>query len=162
MKVALKKVLSLCLVIAMVLSLTGCASDLVGGAYFLYLIASGDDRVDKDAIFEYVRENEAGMLEAIEKGDIESFENRGVVKSVYESEAYISFSCGGAGIAPSGTYVGFYYSPNGTMLAKGYSPLIEAQLVPCGNGFEWREQNGDNRYYTEQICGHFWYYEESF
>ena len=28
--------------------------------------------------------------------------------------------------------------------------------------FEWQESNGDNRYYTEHICGNFYYYEASF
>ena len=32
----------------------------------------------------------------------------------------------------------------------------------CGSGFEWREANGDNRYYVEHICGNFYYYEASF
>ena len=93
---------------------------------------------------------------------IEKFENGDVVKTVYESEAYIEFYCGGSGIAPSGTYVGFYYTPDGKMAVIGESPSFVQKLIPCGDGFEWREMNGDNRYYTEQIGGNFWYYEETF
>ena len=158
----MKKILCLCLVVGMALSLTGCVDDLVGGAFFLYLIETGNDRAPKDEIFEFVRENEKELLAAIEKGEAESFENRDVVKSVYESERYIEFSCGGSGIAPSGTYVGFCYTPDGKMAVIGESPSFAEKLLPCGDGFEWREANGDNRYYTEQICGHFWYYEQSF
>ena len=162
MKSALKKTLCLCLVVMMTLSLTGCVADLAEGAFFLYLIAAGDDRAEKTDIFEFVRENEEELLAAIEKGEAESFENRDVVKSVYESERYIEFSCGGSGIAPSGTYVGFCYTPDGKMAVIGESPSFVENLLPCGDGFEWRETDGDNRYYTEQICGHFWYYEQSF
>ena len=36
------------------------------------------------------------------------------------------------------------------------------KLAPSGNGFEWQEANGDNWYYTEHICGNFYYYEASF
>jgi 1-acyl-sn-glycerol-3-phosphate acyltransferase len=28
--------------------------------------------------------------------------------------------------------------------------------------FAWQQENGDDRYYTEHICGHFYYYEASF
>ncbi len=158
----MKKFLCLCLVVIMTLSLSGCVADLAEGAFFLYLIAAGDDRADQDDIFEFVRENEAEMLAAIEKGEIEAFGNRGVVKTVHESEMYIKFSCGGAGVGSGTSYVGFYYTANGSAAVIGESPSFAEKLVPCGNGFEWRETDGDNRYYTEQICGHFWYYEESF
>ena len=71
--------------------------------------------------------------------------------------------CGvGAGVGSGTSYVGFYYSSNDDMTAVWCAPSSVNSLTASGNGFEWQEQNGDNRYYTEHICGHFYYYEASF
>ena len=64
----LKKGLALLLAVIMVFSLSGC-SDILGGALFLFLVATGDDSADKDEVFEFVCENEEELLEAIEIGD---------------------------------------------------------------------------------------------
>lgn len=157
----MKKVLCVCLIIVLCFSLTAC-SDLVGGAYYLYLIATGNDRADKAVIFEFVCENEEELLAAIHNGDFSAFENQGFIKEIDADETVVDFSCGGAGIGSGTSYVGFYYTPDKNMAAVWCAPSSADLLTPSGNGFEWQESKGDNRYYTEHICGNFYYYEASF
>lgn len=157
----LKKGLALLLAVIVVFSLSGC-SDILGGTFFLFLVATGDDSADKDEVFDFVRKNEEKLLKAIEAGDYSAFENQGFVKNIDADETVVDFSCGGAGFASSTSYVGFYYTPENDMAAVWCAPSSTSALTPSGNGFEWQEPNGDNRYYTEHICGNFYYYEASF
>ena len=157
----LKKGLALLLAVIMVFSLSGC-SDILGGAFFLFLVATGDDSADKDEVFDFVSENEEELLKAIEAGDYSAFENQGFIKDVDADESIVDFSCGGAGVGSGTSSVGFYYSSVNDVTAVWCAPSSASALTPSGNGFEWQEPNGDNRYYTEHICGNFYYYEASF
>mgnify|MGYP007110308559 CR=1 FL=1 len=158
----LKKGLALLLAIIMVFSLSGC-SDILGGAFFLFLVATGDDRADKDEVFDFVSENEEELLKAIEAGDYSAFENQGFIKDIDADETVVDFSCGGAGVGSGTSYVGFYYAPDDDMVALHWcGPRSADALKPAGAGYEWQEYNGDNYYFVEPICGHFYYYEASF
>ena len=157
----LKKGLALLLAVIMAFSLSGC-SDILGGAFFLFLVITGDDSADKDEVFDFVRENEEELLKAIEAGDFSAFENQGFIKDIDPDETVVDFYCGGAGVGPNTSYVGFFYTPDNDMTAVWCAPLSASGLIPSGNGFEWQEANGDNRYYTEHICGNFYYYAASF
>lgn len=158
----MKKLLSILLVLCVLFSLSGCSEKLLGSAAFLFFAATGDDRADKDEVFDFVCEKEEELLKAIEDGDFSTFENKGFIKSIDAGETCVDFLCGGAGFGSATSYAGFYYSPNDDMTAIWCAPSSEDFLTPSGNGFEWQEQNGDNWYYTENICGHFYYYEASF
>lgn len=151
----------LCLLVAflMLFSLSGC-SDLVGIAAFFVLDVIGDDRAEKDEIMAFVCENEAELMEAIEAGDLSAFEGQGVIKRINVNEAHIDFSCGGAGHGPNTAYVGFFYTADDDMTAVWYVP--SGEMIPLGDGYEWLEPDGDNRYYAEHICGNFYYYEQSY
>jgi hypothetical protein len=48
------------------------------------------------------------------------------------------------------------------MTAVWCAPSSVYALSPWGNGYEWWEDGGDNHYYTEHICGYFYYYDASF
>ena len=157
----MKKIICMLLVLCMLLPLAGC-SDVLGGAFFLFLVATSDDSADKDEIIEFVCEKEDELLKAIEDGDFSAFENKGFIKDIDADETVVDFSCGGAGIGSGTSYVGFYYTPNNDMTAVWCAPSSSGSLTPSKNGFEWRESNGDNWYYTEHICGNFSYYEASF
>ena len=154
----MKKIICMLLVLCMLLPLAGC-SDVLGGAFFVFLVATSDDSADKDEIIEFVCEKEDELLKAIENGDFSAFENKGFIKDIDADETVVDFSCGGAGIGSGTSYVGFYYTPNNDMTAVWCAPSSSGSLTPSKNGFEWRESNGDNWYYTEHICGNFFYYE---
>lgn len=158
----MKKLLCLLLVLCMLFSLSGCAEKFFGSAIFLFLAATDDDSADKEEVFEFVCKKEEDLLKAIENGDFSAFENKGFIKYIDADEELVDFSCGGAGFGSATSYVGFYYSPNDNMTAIWCAPSSVNSLTPSGNGFEWQEPNGDNRYYTEHIGGHFYYYEASF
>lgn len=133
-----------------------------GGVFLLFLSATANDGADKDIVFEFVCEEEAALLKAIENGDFSAFENKGFIKSIDADPNVVDFSCGGAGLGSSTSYVGFYYTADNNMTAVWCAPSSASSLTPSGNGFEWQENNGDNWYYTEHICGEFYYYEASF
>lgn len=155
-----KKALSLLLVVVMLFSFSGCVYDVVGSALFLYLIATGDDRADKEDIFDFVCENEEELLKAIKKSDFSKFKNKGFIKEINADDLVVEFPCGGFGVGSGTSYVGFYYTPNDDMTAPWCA--ASGNLTRSGDGYEWKEPNGDNYYYTENICGKFYYYEASF
>lgn len=156
----MKKIIVL-LVLCLFLFIVLC-SDILGSAVFLFLAASGDDSADKEDVFEFVCEREEDLKKAIENRDLSAFENKGFIKDIKAGETAVDFSCGGAGIGSGTSYVGFYYTPDEDMTAPWCAPSSSDLLTPSGNGYEWQEENGDNRYYTEHICGNFYYYEASF
>ena len=157
----LKKCMCLLMTVVLLFSMSGC-KDLIGGAFFLMLVAATDDSADKDVVFEFVRENEAELLQAIADGDFSAFENQGFIKKINAEEKVVDFSCGGAGVGSGTSYVGFYYTADNDMTAVWCAPSSADLLKPSGKGYEWSETLGDNRYYTEHICGNFYYYEASF
>ncbi|MBQ4564046.1 MAG: hypothetical protein IJA58_06160 [Lachnospiraceae bacterium] len=157
----MKKSICVCLAFCMLFSLTGC-SNVVGGAFFLLLAATTDDSANKEDVFEFVCEEKEALLKAIEDGDFSAFKNKGFIKSIDADTDVVDFSCGGSGVGSGTSYVGFYYTPGNDMTAVWCAPSSAGSLTPSGKGFEWRETNGDNWYYTEHICGNFYYYEASF
>lgn len=130
--------------------------------FFFSLVVAGDDRAKPAEIREFVLENETALRQAIEDGDVSSFNDCGIVKKAAIKEDHVDFFCGGAGLAPSGTYVGFFYSPEDDMTAVWCAPHKGQALTPKDGGFQWKEEHGDNRYYVEKICDNFYYYRASF
>lgn len=52
----------------------------------------------------------------------------------------------------------YYVSDDEPMGFQG----VSVKLEPYGDGWKWKEVNGDNAYYTEKIKDHWYYYEASF
>lgn len=101
-------------------------------------IMSSDDSVPKEEIIEFVNEHKDELEECAENGDFYLFEGKGIVKSVYETENYTQFSCGGRGMATGFSYYcGFFYSEENNENAL---------------------KQGDE-YYSEKIFDHFYFYE---
>jgi len=138
----------LCLFLAIILlffGFYGCKA-VFQTAAFIFLVKADDDRADKNDIFEFVRENEEALLQAIEDGDYSAFENKGFVNNVSIDDEVTNFCCGFAGIAPSSSEVGFYYTlDEDVTVGRGY----------IGGGWD---ANAVDEYYCEHICGNFYYY----
>ena len=135
------------LFLAVCLLLTGCISL--------------DDRAEKSSIFRFVQEKQELLAQCMEIG---SFDKVTVFKTVQKVDVYedhVDFYCGGAGFGPATAYCGFFYTETGNMGAVWCAPGAE-YLTPSGAGYLWEEKDGDNRYYVEQICEYYYYYEASF
>ena len=118
---------------------------------FFHLIIA-DERTDKDAIIAFVLENEEALLESIRENDFTCYENHAMICDVDVKENVVDFSCDGMGIGSDTCYVGFYYTEHNDMTAIWCAPSSAGRLISSGKGFEWQEEKGDNRYYTEKIC----------
>lgn len=72
---------------------------------------------------------------------------------------FVDYACGGSGFGPNTAYWGFYYSTDDDMTRIW---CAGEPLVPFQNGYVYRQTDGDDRYYTEQITDHFFYYEAQY
>ena len=121
---------------------------------------------EKERIIRYVRKHEGLLLRYIEKRDDEILKNQPMIRQIRISDAYIDFSCGGDGFGPETSYWGFYYSEKDDMSVLWCAHPADQRLEKSGDGYMWKEAwydpRGDNTYYTEWICGHFYYYEMTF
>ena len=87
----------------------------------LFLIMTGSDNLSKQQIFTLVQDNHEYLQECVDAKDYEKAEEISGIKSVHSSswseDSYVEFYCGGAGIVPSSSYYGFYFSPGDVPLA---------------------------------------------
>ena len=101
------------------------------------LLASGADNLSKGETVSLVRENGAFLREcaAGEKTPEDAAQLAGVLEASREEDgAYVRFYCGGAGLAPSSSYYGFYYSPDDVPLdVEGMTDAVG--LAPDGDGY---------------------------
>ncbi len=147
------------LTIILALSLSGCG-EIWSVIIQIREIRKGD-AAPKEDIFQFVLENEEYLLQCLKQSELETLENYGIIKDVYESDNYIDFSCGGSGFASQTNHTGFIYSKYGNINAARPDIRVE-DMIPDGNGYYWHEENGDNSYYIENIIGRFYYYYEHY
>lgn len=119
-------------------------------------------RTDRDRIAGYVEAHEEMLIACLKSGDYAPAERSILIREVNVEEDHVDFRCGASGFASQTSYRGFFYSEQDDMYAVWCAPPEGGQLIREGNGFFWEETEGDNRYYVEKICGHFYYYEASF
>ena len=136
-------------------------------AWFLVVLTcialvSRPDNLTRDQIFSLVRENHAFLRQCIDANDPDrALALQGIQKAhVDQEEGYVDFYCGGAGLTPSSSDYGFYYSPADLPLAADVTATN--QLTPQANGWGWKQPDGDNTYYTERIMDCWYYYESHF
>ncbi|MBR5947238.1 MAG: hypothetical protein IKZ82_01155 [Clostridia bacterium] len=123
-----------------------------------------DSHSPKSRVIDFVLENENRLIEHIREKSLAELENTGIIEDVYEHEDYIEFSCGGSGFGSNTSYWGFYYalSDDESKALAAISGCACSELTECGDGLEWREENGDNYFYAENITGRFYYYFTSY
>lgn len=157
-----KRIICVLLAVIMMFSFSGCSllRGFVEAVIFLQIIAASDDRASMEDIEAFVTQHTEELYRCIEAGDYSPLEQYSIIKEVSASEDAVDFYCGGAGVAPSTIYCGFFYSPDDDMTDVWCAPSSEEKLTPSGDGFEYTE--GDNRYYTEKICDNFYFYEASY
>ena len=124
-----------------------------------------DEGAGKEEILSFVKENEDTLMECILCGDFSPVEHKRILRyaEIEDSEiddGFVEFLCGGAGFGPETNYRGFYYAADDDMTRIWCAPS-DRTARESGQGYLWKDI-GDNWYYSEWICGHFYYYEAHF
>ena len=116
----------------------------------------------KSEIFDYVQGNQADLERfAVElmrvNGKDAKYKDWPV--ACYEDVGTVEFLTKGSGLGPVTTYEGFYYSENDVPV--GFQG-VELDFIQDGDGWIWREANGDNCDQTERITEHWFWFKMSF
>lgn len=116
----------------------------------------------KSEIFDYVQGNQADLERfAVElmrvNGKDAKYKDWPV--ACYEDVRTVEFLTKGSGLGPVTTYEGFYYSENDVPI--GFQG-VELDFIQDGDGWIWRESNGDNCNQTERITEHWFWFKMSF
>ena len=116
----------------------------------------------KSEIFDYVQGNQADLERfAVElmrvNGKDAKYKDWPV--ACYEDVRTVEFLTKGSGLGPVTSYEGFYYSENDVPI--GFQG-VELDFIQDGDGWIWRESNGDNCNQTERITEHWFWFKMSF
>lgn len=118
----------------------------------------------KKTIHNLVIENLTSINGAVKDGEYDKILDLQGIEDIHfwknDSEGIIvEYFCKGTGIAPAGTYSGFYYSSADEPV--GYQG-VSHNFTRTKNGWRWNQPDGDNYDYTEKITDYWYYYESGF
>ncbi|MBQ8287408.1 MAG: hypothetical protein IJX76_01395 [Clostridia bacterium] len=115
--------------------------------------------LNKSEIFDLVEANRELILNSTQSGEYDDvLALHTYISDATAGEGWVDFYCGGHGLSVSGVDYGFYYSETDEPLpVHSWGGWLE--LKPDGDG--WSCDSSD-RYYTEKICDHLYYYEAGF
>ena len=106
----------------------------------------------KDDIINLFIKNEDEIISAVNSRNFDNIEKINGIQSIYVSDDYIDFSCGGSGFGSSTHYYGFFYSVSDNLLAWNGGGWPANELYECGQGFKYQQTGGDN----EVLCRKNW------
>lgn len=125
------------------------------------ILSGCNDKISKDEIISLVLTNKESLLNDISDENFENCKRIPEIKEVNVFDGYIEFYCGGSGAGGETDYSGFYYF--GTLdLQEIFDTLGQHDFVREGDGYIWRQADGDNIVYIEQITEAFYYYHLEF
>lgn len=126
----------------------------------MLLLSACSAEAKRGTILRYVEDHQEELEARVETGD---FDGIGLpVLEVNTGEKCIEFECGGSGFGPETSYWGFFYTPEDDIYTVWCAPPRGSSFSPEGDGQHWQDPGGDNEFYVEHICGHFYYYEAHF
>jgi hypothetical protein len=137
---------------------------LLGAILVLLLAACSRELTDKSRIIALFRKNESTFLSAAETGDFSAVSRLRGIREITPrgDEGEIEFYCGGRWLVPASSYYGILFIPGAedAELSQvfGASPEWSAE----GEGYRYRQTDGDNDFYYEPLGYGFFYYEEHF
>lgn len=117
--------------------------------------SSSKNLTNKEDIIKLFNENKDTITSAVEKENFDEIEKIRGIESVFQSENYIDFSCGGAGGGSGTQYYGFFYSAEDNLTAWNGGACPADALYAWGSGYKYTQTDGDNAYYVEKIAEHF-------
>ncbi len=137
--------------------------------YFIALLAvcllsaCSSNLTSKESIMNLYTKNEALFTDAASNGSFSDLEKIKGVEEVYIGEAceYVDIQCGGSGLGSSTHYYGIFYSKTDDICAVDLAGPRD-ELVEDGNGYRYKQSEGDNEYYVEPLGNHYFYYEALF
>lgn len=138
---------------------------ILAAAILLLAVLAGaplDGRADKESIFRLVTEKQQVLLDCIEKNDFSQLRWSLSIREIDVNDDHVDFGCGASGFGSETAYRGFFYVQNDDLHAVWCAPPRDQILSADGDGYMWTEAEGDNTYYVEKICDHFYYYEATF
>lgn len=115
-------------------------------------------------VYQYVKQSHVGLEQFAENrlkenDNTEQKKYHGWDVSSYDTTNMVEFIVSDFGIGSSTTYKGFYYSPDDEPL--GFQGT-DVDWQPEGDGWKWKESEGDNFEYTEKIMDKWYWFEMHF
>ncbi len=125
--------------------------------------ACSDNLTEKEDIIALFNDNKAVIEQSVENDDFKKVEKLRGIQAVTVYDNCVEFQCGGAGMGGNTHYYGFFFSADDELTAwNGGVGFPKNKLSKDGKGYRYKEQEGDNEYYVEEIGTHFFYYEAHF
>ncbi len=128
----------------------------------LVFVLSSCSATNKESVIKIFEKNEEIITKAIETGDFSKAKKIRGIEDIDIGDGYIAFECGAKGFASNTSYYGFAYSPSGNFNSSIGGNISKKECIPSGEGFLWKESDGDNEFYFEEIGDGFIYYELHF
>ena len=119
--------------------------------------SSLSNNLSQSQIYKLVQKHHDILLVDIQSGNFENALQLKSLRSVNRRGKEIDFYCGGSGFASATNYYGFKCDVDDD--ASFFEMENDVFLPLHGQGYWWHEDDGDNSYYTQEICKHFYYYE---
>ena len=116
----------------------------------------------RSRIIRLYQQNEEIFFQAASSEDFDALMQLNGVIEIKEDKRRkaVDVFCGGTGIVPSSGYYGVLYLPEKD--ARAYFSEPAEEWTVDGNGFCYRQKNGDNRFYVEPLGNDFYYYEQHY
>ena len=137
---------------------------ILGAILVLLLAACSRDLTDKSRIISLFRKNESTFLSAVETGDFSAVSRLRGIREITTrgDEGEIEFFCGGRGLVPASSYYGILYVPDAEDRELSQVFGVSPEWSADGEGYRYRQTDGDNEFYYDPLGHCFFYYEEHF
>ena len=123
-----------------------------------FLSACSGNLTSKESIKDLYTQNETLFASAASSGSFSDLEKLRGVQNVFVGDEYVNIECGGSGFGSSTHYYGIFFSETDDLCAVDVAGPID-ELVADGDGYRYKQSDGDNEYYVEPLGNHYFYYE---
>ena len=123
-----------------------------------FLSACSGNLTSKESIKDLYTQNETLFASAASSGSFSDLEKLRGVQNVFVRDEYVNIECGGSGFGSSTHYYGIFFSETDDFCAVDVAGPID-ELVADGDGYRYKQSDGDNEYYVEPLGNHYFYYE---
>ena len=126
-----------------------------------FLSACSGNLTSKESIEKIYIKNETLFVNAASDRSFADLEKISGVQKVLIWDEYVDIQCGGSGLGSGTHYYGIFYSEADDLCAVEVAGPLD-ELVAVGNGYRYKQSDGDNEYYVEPLGNHYFYYEAHF